>query len=57
VGAAGIHADKIVTKGAGESQPLTRGECKGNSATKKLVTCLAPDRRVEVEVTGIRPAK
>jgi OOP family OmpA-OmpF porin len=58
VGAAGIHADKIVTKGAGETQPLTRlSECKGNSATKKLVTCLAPDRRVEVEVTGTRPAK
>lgn len=58
VGAAGIHADKIVTKGAGESQPLTRpSECKGKSATKKLVTCLAPDRRVEVEVTGTRPAK
>jgi OOP family OmpA-OmpF porin len=58
VGVAGIHADKIVTKGAGESQPLTRpGECKGTSPTKKLVTCLAPDRRVEVDVTGTRPAK
>ena len=58
VGSAGIHADKIVTKGAGETQPLTRpSECKGKGATKKLVTCLAPDRRVEVEVTGTRPAK
>jgi OOP family OmpA-OmpF porin len=58
VGSAGIPADKIVTKGAGETQPLTRpSECKGKSATKKLVTCLAPDRRVEVEVTGTRPAK
>jgi len=57
-GSAGIPADKILAKGAGESQPLTRAsECKGKSATQKLVTCLAPDRRVEVEVTGTRPAK
>jgi OOP family OmpA-OmpF porin len=33
------------------------GECVGTKATKKLVACLAPDRRVEVEVTGTRPAK
>jgi OOP family OmpA-OmpF porin len=55
---AGIPADKISAKGAGESNPLTKpGECKGNKSTKKLVECLAPDRRVEVEVTGTRPAK
>ena len=55
---AGIPADKISARGAGESNPLTKpGECKGNKATKKLLECLAPDRRVEVEVTGTRPAK
>lgn len=58
VGSAGIPADKIEARGAGESSPLTRPEeCKGKSATKKLVACLAPDRRVEIEVTGTRPAK
>lgn len=58
VESAGIPADKISARGAGESSPMTRpGECKGNKATKKLVACLAPDRRVEVEVTGTRPAK
>lgn len=56
VSSAGIPANKISARGAGESNPLTRPEeCKGNYATKNLVTCLAPDRRVEVEVTGIRP--
>jgi OOP family OmpA-OmpF porin len=55
---AAIPADKISARGAGKSNPLTKpGECKGNKATKKLVTCLAPDRRVEVEVTGTRPDK
>jgi OOP family OmpA-OmpF porin len=58
VQSAAIPADKISARGAGESNPLTKpGECNGNKATKKLVTCLAPDRRVEVEVTGTRPAK
>jgi OOP family OmpA-OmpF porin len=58
VHSAAIPADKISAKGAGESNPLTKpGECKGNKAAKKLVACLAPDRRVEVEVTGTRPAK
>jgi OOP family OmpA-OmpF porin len=55
---AGISADKISARGAGESNPLTKpNECKGNKATKKLIACLAPDRRVEVDVTGTRPAK
>ena len=58
VQSAAIPADKISARGAGKSNPLTKpGECKGNKATKKLVACLAPDRRVEVEVTGTRPAK
>ncbi|MEO9038550.1 MAG: outer membrane beta-barrel protein [Gallionella sp.] len=58
VQSAGIPADKISSRGAGESNPLTKpNECKGNKATKKLVACLAPDRRVEVDVTGTRPAK
>ncbi len=58
VESAGIPADKISARGAGESNPLTKpGECEGNKATKKLVECLAPDRRVEVDVTGTRTAK
>ena len=56
VESAGIPADKISARGAGESNPLTKpSECKGKIATKKLQACLAPDRRVEVDVTGTRP--
>ncbi|MFY9327650.1 MAG: outer membrane beta-barrel protein [Georgfuchsia sp.] len=55
VESAGIPADKIVTKGVDGSEPVTKPEdCKGNKATKKLIACLAPDRRVEVEVNGTK---
>ena len=55
VQSAGLPADKVVTGEVDESQPVTKpGECVGKTATKKLIACLAPDRRVEVEVTGTK---
>ena len=37
------------------SEPVNKpGECKGTKATRKLINCLAPDRRVEVEVSATR---
>jgi OOP family OmpA-OmpF porin len=52
---AGIPAGKIVARGTSGSEPVTKpGECKGDKATKKLIACLQPDRRVEVEVSGTR---
>lgn len=52
---AGIPVAKITTRGAGESEPVTKpGECKGEKATKALIACLQPDRRVEVEVSGTK---
>jgi OOP family OmpA-OmpF porin len=30
------------------------GDCKGNQASPKLIACLQPDRRVEIEVTASR---
>lgn len=55
VESAGIPADKISVTGMGETQPTTKlDECKGTKATKKLIACLQPDRRVEVEVHGTK---
>ena len=52
---AGIPAGKIAARGVGESGPVTKpGECKGKNATKSLIACLQPDRRVEVEVAGTK---
>jgi OOP family OmpA-OmpF porin len=52
---AGIAANKIVASGVDESQPMTKpGDCKGTGATKALIACLQPDRRVEVVVSGTK---
>ena len=52
---AGIASDKIVVKGVDGAEPITKpGDCKGTKATKALIACLQPDRRVEVEVVGMR---
>ncbi len=51
----GIPAGKIAAKGTDGSDPVTKpGECKGTKATKALIACLQPDRRVEVEVSGTK---
>jgi len=50
-----VDAAKITAVGKGESTPVTKpGECKGNKASKALITCLQPDRRVDIEVVGTR---
>ncbi len=52
---AGLPAGKIAAKGTDGSDPVTKpGECKGKKATKALIACLQPDRRVEVEVSGTK---
>lgn len=55
VSSAGIEATKINAVGRGENNPVTRStDCRGKTATKSLIACLQPDRRVDVEVTGER---
>lgn len=49
-----VAADRILAKGKGKENPVTRpGQCKGH-VSRKLIKCLQPDRRVEVEVIGTR---
>lgn len=55
VGSAGIPASKIATKGVDGADPVTKpGDCVGKKVSKKLIACLQPDRRVEIEVVGTR---
>lgn len=47
----GVPKDKIETLGMGKTQPLPGVICHQKNF-KALVACLAPDRRVEIEVKG-----
>jgi OmpA-OmpF porin, OOP family len=50
-----IPAEKITARGADGDAPVTKpDECRGKQRTPKLIACLQPDRRVEVEVVGSR---
>jgi len=49
----GYSESQVTVFGEGAKQPETEfGECQGVTASQKLITCLRPDRRVEVEVMG-----
>lgn len=47
----GVPANKVYTEGKGKRKPVTGNTCKQKNR-KQLIACLAPDRRVEVEVVG-----
>ena len=50
-----VDANKVTATGKGESTPLTNAaDCKGNKPSAKLIACLQPDRRVDLDVTGTR---
>jgi outer membrane protein OmpA-like peptidoglycan-associated protein len=48
--ARGVKPDVIITSGVGDSQPVV--QCDKSLPKDKLVACLAPNRRVEIEVVG-----
>ena len=49
-----VQAGRIDAEGKGEMQPITKAdECRG-AATTKVIACLQPDRRVDVEMTGTK---
>jgi|SRR5687768_6746043 len=49
----GIEEQRVRSEGRGEAQPITGEQCKGVKGSK-LISCLQPDRRVEIEVRGTR---
>jgi OOP family OmpA-OmpF porin len=49
----GIASNRVQTSGKGETQPVTlAGECLSGSA--KVIACLQPDRRVDIELIGAK---
>lgn len=54
---AGVSADAIVARGVGSTRPVTApDDCPGDLVRCDLISCLAPDRRVEVGLKGTRKA-
>lgn len=52
VDTASLEAGKVKADGRGEADPVTKpGECEGKRSPK-VIACLQPDRRVELEVGG-----
>jgi OOP family OmpA-OmpF porin len=51
----GIETKRIDVAGRGETEPITDGACR-NLRGLRLISCLQPNRRVEVEVRGHRQA-
>lgn len=51
----GIAGKIITASGVGKTQPTAEtAACKGK-ISKRLITCLQPDRRVDVEISGMKP--
>jgi OOP family OmpA-OmpF porin len=49
----GIPADKVTARGVDGEDPVTKpDECPGQGRSPRLIACLQPDRRVDVEVTA-----
>jgi OOP family OmpA-OmpF porin len=50
----GVEPNRVYTEGKGKKQPVTKADqCKGPKS-KKVMDCLQPDRRVEIEVIGTK---
>lgn len=48
----GVQSNLITVVGMGDTQPITGADdCKG-PATPKVIACLAPDRRIDIEAEG-----
>ncbi len=49
----GVNSRNITAEGRGKTEPVTGSKCDNIKNRKKLIECLAPDRRVEVNFRGI----
>jgi OmpA-OmpF porin, OOP family len=49
----GLKAGSITSAGVANTQSIANVNCAGKMAHRKLVACLAPDRRVVIDVRGV----
>ena len=50
----GVESNRIYTEGKGESQPVAKTQDCVGPKRAKVIACLQPDRRVDVEIIGTR---
>lgn len=50
--AQGVDSNIITSEGKGKSEPVV--ECEGKKVTKKLISCLQPNRRVDIRAEGTK---
>jgi OOP family OmpA-OmpF porin len=50
----GIDGSRIYTEGKGRTQPVTGTQCNNVTPRSALISCLQPDRRVDIEIIGTR---
>lgn len=55
--AKGVPAENISTEGKGSSESITKDTCNNIKQRAKLIECLQPDRRIEIDATASRQVK
>ena len=50
----GIDANRVYTEGKGEKNPVTKADQCPGPKSKKVIECLQPDRRVDIELIGTK---
>lgn len=50
----GVNPATVTAVGYGKASPVTGNSCDAVKGRKQLIACLAPDRRVEIEVKGTK---
>ncbi|MEF8702682.1 MAG: OmpA family protein [Candidatus Accumulibacter sp. UW26] len=50
----GIDANRVYTEGKGEKNPVTKADQCVGPKSKKVIECLQPDRRVDIELIGTK---
>lgn len=50
----GVESNRIYTEGKGESQPVAKTQDCVGPKSAKVIACLQPDRRVDIEIVGTR---
>jgi OOP family OmpA-OmpF porin len=50
----GIEANRVYTEGKGKKQPVTKADQCPGPKSKKVIDCLQPDRRVDIELIGTK---